>query len=36
MPGCLAFHRDRMAISYPRSGVKVWLFIKGTSQHFKV
>lgn len=29
-PGCLAFHRDRMAIGYPRSGIKVWLFIKGT------
>lgn len=28
-PCCLAFSRDRMAIAYPRSGVKVWLFIKG-------
>ncbi|EKM56030.1 uncharacterized protein PHACADRAFT_257049 [Phanerochaete carnosa HHB-10118-sp] len=30
MPCCLAYHRDHMAIGYPRSGVKVWLFIKGT------
>ncbi|GJE88033.1 WD40-repeat-containing domain protein [Phanerochaete sordida] len=30
MPCCLAFHRDRMAIGYPRSGIKVWLFTKGT------
>lgn len=29
MPCCLAYHRDRMAIGYPRSGVKVWLFTKG-------
>ncbi|KAI0345067.1 hypothetical protein BDW22DRAFT_1370783 [Trametopsis cervina] len=29
-PGCLAFGRDRIAIAYPRTGVKVWLFIKGT------
>ncbi|KAI0763660.1 hypothetical protein BC629DRAFT_1596860 [Irpex lacteus] len=29
-PGCLAFAGDRIAISYPRVGVKVWLFIKGT------
>ncbi|KAI0093788.1 hypothetical protein BDY19DRAFT_918959 [Irpex rosettiformis] len=29
-PGCLAFGGDRIAVSYPRIGVKVWLFIKGT------
>ena len=28
-PSCLAFWRDRIAIGYPKSGVKVWLFIQG-------
>lgn len=28
-PCCLAFCRDRLAIAYPRSGVKIWLFVKG-------
>ncbi|KAI0078147.1 hypothetical protein K474DRAFT_1771230 [Panus rudis PR-1116 ss-1] len=29
-PTCLAFGIDRIAIAYPTSGVKMWLFIKGT------
>lgn len=26
---CFAYQRDRIAISLPRVGVKVWLWIKG-------
>jgi len=29
---CLAYMRDRVAVSFPRSGVKVWLWLKGTWQ----
>ena len=29
-PGCLAYGGDRIAVSYPNTGVKVWLFIKGS------
>ncbi|KAI0792740.1 hypothetical protein C8Q75DRAFT_579545 [Abortiporus biennis] len=29
-PGYFAFCKDRIAIAFPRIGVKVWLFIKGT------
>ncbi|KIP10286.1 hypothetical protein PHLGIDRAFT_249281 [Phlebiopsis gigantea 11061_1 CR5-6] len=29
-PCCLAFCRDRLAVAYPKSGVKIWLFVKGT------
>jgi len=29
-PACMAFVRDRIAIAFPRAGVKIWLFIKGT------
>lgn len=26
---CFAYHNDRIAISLPRVGVKIWLWIKG-------
>ncbi|GLB35497.1 hypothetical protein LshimejAT787_0210620 [Lyophyllum shimeji] len=29
---CLAYMRDRVAVSFPRSGVKVWMWLKGTWQ----
>ncbi|PFH53593.1 hypothetical protein AMATHDRAFT_171530 [Amanita thiersii Skay4041] len=29
---CLAYHRDRIAVSFPKSGVKVWMWLKGTWQ----
>ncbi|KAG6873364.1 hypothetical protein C0995_016473 [Termitomyces sp. Mi166 len=29
---CLAYVRDRIAVSYPRVGVKVWIWLKGTWQ----
>ncbi|KAG6907454.1 hypothetical protein DXG01_008838 [Tephrocybe rancida] len=29
---CLAYIRDRIAVSYPRVGVKVWIWLKGTWQ----
>ncbi|KAF8894760.1 hypothetical protein BD779DRAFT_1502773 [Infundibulicybe gibba] len=29
---CLAYMRDRIAVSYPRFGVKVWVWLKGTWQ----
>ena len=34
-PSCLAFCRDRIAIGYPKSGVKVWLFIQGARVRFR-
>ncbi|KAF8626320.1 hypothetical protein AX15_004984 [Amanita polypyramis BW_CC] len=27
---CLAYHRDRIAVSFPRTGVKMWIWLKGT------
>ncbi|KAF8638838.1 hypothetical protein AX17_001896 [Amanita inopinata Kibby_2008] len=29
---CLAYHRDRIAVSFPKAGVKVWIWLKGTWQ----
>ncbi|KAF8061660.1 WD40-repeat-containing domain protein [Lyophyllum atratum] len=29
---CLAYVRDRVAVSFPRTGVKVWMWLKGTWQ----
>lgn len=26
---CFAYHRDRIAVSFPRTGVKVWMWMKG-------
>lgn len=26
---CLAYMRDRIAVSFPRAGVKVWMWLKG-------
>jgi hypothetical protein len=26
---CFAYHRNRIAVSFPRSGVKVWMWVKG-------
>lgn len=26
---CFAYHRDRIAVSFPRTGVKVWMWVKG-------
>jgi WD40 repeat protein len=26
---CFAYHRDRIAVSFPRIGVKVWMCVKG-------
>jgi hypothetical protein len=34
-PSCLSFHRDRLAIAYPRTGVKVWIFVKGKLERKK-
>ncbi|EPQ58656.1 hypothetical protein GLOTRDRAFT_114989 [Gloeophyllum trabeum ATCC 11539] len=31
-PACLAYMKDRIAVAFPRTGVKVWLWIKGTWQ----
>ncbi|KZT24077.1 WD40 repeat-like protein [Neolentinus lepideus HHB14362 ss-1] len=31
-PTCLAYMRDRIAVAFPRKGVKVWLWVKGTWQ----
>ncbi|TFK46371.1 hypothetical protein OE88DRAFT_1667698 [Heliocybe sulcata] len=31
-PTCFAYMRDRIAVAYPRTGVKVWLWVKGTWQ----
>jgi hypothetical protein len=30
---CFAYARDRIAVSFPRSGVKVWMLIKGTKSN---
>ncbi|KAK2460668.1 hypothetical protein APHAL10511_007138 [Amanita phalloides] len=29
---CLAYYRDRIAVSFPRTGVKMWIWLKGTWQ----
>ncbi|KAL0947583.1 hypothetical protein HGRIS_013672 [Hohenbuehelia grisea] len=31
-PICMAYRDDRIAVSFPKTGVKVWLFSKGTWQ----
>ncbi|KAF8229556.1 hypothetical protein L208DRAFT_1459814 [Tricholoma matsutake] len=32
---CFAYHRDRIAVSFPRTGVKVWMRVKGTWQQHR-
>lgn len=31
---CLAYTRDRIAVSFPRTGVKIWVWSKGASYVF--
>ena len=26
---CMAYHKDRIAVSFPKTGVKVWMWLKG-------
>lgn len=30
---CLAYYRDRIAVSFPKTGVKMWIWLKGDEIH---
>jgi hypothetical protein len=33
---CFAYSRDRIAVAFPRVGVKVWLWLKGTNSYLSL